>query len=37
MLHKPEAILLPANVEEVQGIVKACNRYGVKYKAISTG
>jgi len=27
MLHRPEAILLPANVEEVQAIVKACNRY----------
>ena len=37
MLHRPEAILLPGNVEEVQAIVKACNRYGVKYKAISTG
>ena len=37
MQHRPEAILLPGSVEEVQAIVKACNHYGVKYKAISTG
>lgn len=37
MRHRPEAVLLPANVEEVQAVVKACNRLGVKYKAISTG
>ena len=29
----PEAVVLPANTREVQGIVKVCNRYGVKYKA----
>ena len=37
MEHRPEAVLLPGSVEEVQALVKACNRYGVKYKAISTG
>ncbi len=37
MDHRPEAILLPGSVEEVQSIVRACNEHGVKYKAISTG
>ena len=37
MDHQPEAVLLPAGVEEVQAIVRACNQHGVKYKAISTG
>jgi glycolate oxidase len=34
---RPEAVLLPCNVEEVQAIIKACNRYGIRYKAFSTG
>ena len=34
---RPEAVLLPGNVEEVQAIIKACNRYGIRYKAFSTG
>jgi glycolate oxidase len=33
----PEAAILPGSTEEVQGIVKVCNRYNVKYKAHSTG
>ncbi len=37
MENRPEAILLPGSVEEVQATVKTCNRYGVKFKAISTG
>ena len=37
MDHRPEAVLLPGSVEEVQAIVRACNQHGVKYKAISTG
>jgi glycolate oxidase len=37
MDHRPEAILLPGSVEEVQAVVRACNEHGVKYKAISTG
>jgi len=30
------AVLLPGNTEEVQSIVKLCNKYGIKYKASST-
>jgi FAD/FMN-containing dehydrogenase len=30
------AVLLPGNTEEVQKIVKTCNKYKVKYKASST-
>lgn len=36
-LARPEAVLLPGSVEEVQAIVKACNRYGIRFKALSTG
>jgi len=36
-MARPEAVLLPGTTEEVQAIVKACNRYGVKFKALSTG
>jgi len=32
-----EAVLLPATVEEVQAIVKICNKYGVKMKPVSGG
>jgi len=35
--HHPEAVLLPGSTEEVQAIVRACNRYGIKFKALSTG
>ena len=34
---RPGAVVLPGSTEEVQAIVKTCNRYGVKYKALSTG
>ncbi|MDR7156835.1 glycolate oxidase [Sphingobium xenophagum] len=34
---RPEAILLPNSTEEVQAIVRACLRHGVKYRAHSTG
>jgi hypothetical protein len=30
------AVVLPATTEEVQGIVKVCNKYKIKYKASST-
>src|ERR1035437_9995397 len=30
------AAMLPANVEEVQAIIKVCNKYQIKYKASST-
>ncbi len=33
----PEAVVMPKNTEEVQGIIQVCNRYKVKYKAHSTG
>lgn len=35
--HRPAAAVLPGSTEEVQAIVKACNRYRVKYKAFGTG
>ena len=34
---RPAAVVLPGSTEEVQSIVKACNRYQTKYKAFSTG
>jgi glycolate oxidase len=36
-VFRPEAVVLPCNTEEVQAIVKACNRYKIKFKAFSTG
>ena len=36
-MPRAEAILLPGSTEEIQAIVKACNRYKVKCKAHSTG
>ncbi len=33
----PAAILLPKTTEEVQNIVKVCNRYGIRFKAFSSG
>ena len=36
-MARPEAVLLPGSVEEVQAIVKTCNRYEVRFKAICTG
>ena len=32
----PQAVLLPASTEEVQGIVKICNKYNIEFKASST-
>ena len=32
-----EAVTLPQNTEEVQAIVKLCNRYKIQFKASSTG
>jgi len=34
---RPAAVVLPASTEEVQAIVKICNKHKVKYKAHSTG
>ncbi len=36
-LPRSGAILVPGRVEEVQAVVKACNKYHVRYKAISNG
>ena len=34
---RPVAVVLPASTEEVQGVVRACNAHGLKFKAFSTG
>jgi len=34
---RPEAVIMPGSTEEVQAIVKACNRYRIKVKPYSTG
>ncbi len=36
-LFRPACVALPSCTEEVQAIVKACNRFGLKFKAHSTG
>lgn len=36
-MPRPEAALLPGSTEEVQLIVRTCNRYRIKCKAYSTG
>lgn len=33
----PVAVVLPGSVEEVAGVVKFCNRHGLRFKAHSTG
>lgn len=38
LLGKPPAVVvMPGNTEEVAGIVRACNRHGIRFKAHSTG
>jgi len=34
---RPIAVVCPGSTEEVQAIVKVCNRFGLKFKAIGTG
>jgi len=34
---RPLAVVMPGSTEEVQGIVKICNRFGVKYRAHASG
>ena len=34
---RPKAVLLPSTTEEVQRIIKLCNKYGMQFKAQSTG
>ena len=32
----PQAVILPGNTEEVQNIVRICNKYGIEFKASTT-
>ncbi len=34
---RPAAVVLPASTQEVQAVVRACNRHGLKFKALCTG
>ena len=34
---RPAAVIMPSSTEEVQKIVRACNEYQLKFKALSTG
>jgi len=34
---RPHAVILPGSTEEVQAIVKLCNRYAIEYKAHASG
>jgi hypothetical protein len=36
-LVRPLAALLPGSAEEVQAVVRACNRYRIRYKPFTTG
>jgi glycolate oxidase len=36
-IPRPVAVVLPASTEEVQAVVRACNKHGLKFKAFSTG
>lgn len=36
-IRRPVAAVLPSTTEEVQAVVRACNRHGLKFKALSTG
>ncbi|MEI6294211.1 MAG: FAD-binding oxidoreductase [Methanomicrobiales archaeon] len=36
-VERPVAVVLPASTEEVQAVVKACNRHSLKFKPFSTG
>lgn len=33
----PSAVVLPGSTEEVQAVVKACNRYSIRFRATSSG
>jgi glycolate oxidase len=34
---RPPAVVMPGNTKEVQGIVKVCNRFNIKYRAHASG
>lgn len=36
-ITRPEAVVLPGSTEDVQLIVRLCNKHGLKFKAFSTG
>lgn len=36
-VHRPIAVAMPENTEEVVALVRICNRHKLRYKAISTG
>ena len=36
-VRRPVAVALPSCTEEVQEVVRACNKHGLKFKAFSTG
>jgi glycolate oxidase len=36
-VKRPIAVVLPASTEEVQAVVRACNKHGLKFKAFATG
>ncbi|MDI6873078.1 FAD-binding oxidoreductase [Candidatus Solincola sp.] len=36
-IKRPVAAVLPGSTEEVREVVRACNRHGLKFKALSTG
>ncbi|MEJ5187093.1 MAG: FAD-binding oxidoreductase, partial [Candidatus Geothermincolales bacterium] len=36
-VKRPVAVALPASTEEVQAVVRACNKHGLRFKAFSTG
>ncbi|MFW6113359.1 MAG: FAD-binding oxidoreductase [Actinomycetota bacterium] len=36
-IKRPVAAVLPSSTREVQEVIRACNRHGLKFKALSTG
>lgn len=36
-INVPAAVIMPNSTEEVAAIIKVCNKYGIKFKAHSTG
>ena len=36
-MDRPEAVVLPGSTEEVQAVVRICNKYKVKFKPLATG
>jgi glycolate oxidase len=36
-VSRPAAVVLPGSTEEVRAVVKICNSYGLKFKALCTG